>query len=58
MAEKTKNEEMAAGVGQEKATHEPIDVYDSSHGKYDPPKVPTGNLKQGKGTVNPFGGLK
>lgn len=32
----TKNEELAANVGQESSTHEPIENYDSQNGRYAP----------------------
>jgi hypothetical protein len=33
----TKNDELANGTGQESTTHEPIEKYDSAHGRYSAP---------------------
>lgn len=52
------NEELAAGVGQEKSDHEPICVYDKKMGKYEEMKPGIGSLDQSKSTVQPFGSMK
>lgn len=54
----TENEDLAAGVGQDKLDHEPICVYDKKMGKYEDNKPGIGNLDQSKSTVQPFGSMK
>lgn len=55
----TKNNEIAAQVGQDKSVHEAHKVVDAQIGTYDDRACASpSNLKQDPGTKNPFASVK
>lgn len=55
--EKNHNEEMAAGVGQDKSCHDVVHEYDGKHGTYVDQKPAVGASRPHDQIPAPFGGL-
>ncbi len=58
MSDKTTNDELAESAGSDKPTKQPIETYDSRHGKYEGQAPSVRMIPPVQGTVQPFKSTK